>query len=398
MRTLSPISALVAIALACSALTTQPRLAAQSTNGDRYANGADSPESLRGLASDPSASSAMPRQLNPAEQDPAPGGALGNGAAFSAAQPFAPEEIPPQVSPHSSSTTLDQSRGIDDTTVPPHIPRESDTRLTPRPTTSKEWVSRLLTRPEEDELVGMPLTLDEAMQGSVGTRRQSEVVTAYWRLATAVAKYHAARFSTTTSPRETDVDAIRAKLEAFRAQHRLALVLGWPQGELPLPVSEPHVGSYNTRYDEIFAGQFSRGAWELDRSLPLMYQLVKACADNLSRQRPGTTEFRTGANEFLDAVRQYNLAIAEYALLAAGDSLSGRELVPLLIRVDRSDGQIARSSAQSQNRRRMAAVPSADVSPSRPGSDDELGGQLDLQQHAPVGQWRQRQSASRDIR
>jgi hypothetical protein len=180
-------------------------------------------------------------------------------------------------------------------------------------------------------------------------------------------------------------------------------VLQLPEGELPLPVSQPHVGSYNTRYKEIFSGRFHRGAWELDQTLPVQFELVKVRSDALSRTGPGTNEFRLAAIGFMESVGEYNLAIAEYALLAAGDSLTGRDLVPLLIRVDRENRRVAaertgQSSGPSLGRRRIASVtpPGAASQRSRTGAD---GGGLPVRSESggQAGGWQRRESTSPDL-
>jgi hypothetical protein len=277
----------------------------------------------------------------------------------------------------------------------------------PSPATAKDWVTRLLTSPESGGLPGDPLTLDEAIQGSVGRLRQTEVVTAYWRLAVAVAKYHAAAIGQLSSESDGQIELIASKLEAIRAQHRLAEVLQLPEGQLPLPVSHPHVGSYNTRYDEIYSDRFSRGAWQLHQTLPLLYEIVKARSDAIGRTRTGSAEFRAAASEFIDVVGEYNLAIADYALLAAGDSLSGRDLVPLLIRADRQKEQTAsaevagfgRSAAPPQGRRRLASVPPAGAVSAAPrAAAGESSPSFDPRANPQIGQWRQREPQSLDVR
>jgi len=50
----------------------------------------------------------------------------------------------------------------------------------------------LMSPPPGAELPGESLTLAQAMEGSYGKQRQTDVVSAYWQLAVAVAKYHAA--------------------------------------------------------------------------------------------------------------------------------------------------------------------------------------------------------------
>lgn len=228
----------------------------------------------------------------------------------------------------------------------------SESPRTAQPARSaKQWLAQMLAPPEGAKLSGEPLSLTDAMEGSFGRERQTEVLVAYWQLAVAVAKHYAAYeflgAGGATPPARPagplDADLRQTELDAVRAQHKLARVLQWEVGRLPLPSSQPHAGSYNTRYDEIFTGSNSRRAWELDQSLPLMYELVKARADRLASAGPDADTFLRSVDAFLDIVLEYNVAIAEYAQLATGDSLTGRDLVPLLIRVHREDDHVAGS-------------------------------------------------------
>jgi hypothetical protein len=191
----------------------------------------------------------------------------------------------------------------------------------------------------------------------VGRSRQEDVIAAYWRLAVATAKYHVAHqraqprpgeFQRSLAPgTEAEAELHHAKLQAVRAQHRLAQVLGWEPGRLPLAENLPHAGSYKTRYDEVFVGRQSSRAWELHQTLPVLYDLVKARATALAAAEADPALYARAANAFLDSIAEYNLAIAEYAVLAAGETLSGRELIPLLIRLEngKDDEQVARSRA-----------------------------------------------------
>jgi hypothetical protein len=174
------------------------------------------------------------------------------------------------------------------------------------------------------------------------------VISAYWRLSVAVGKYYAGLYAyeslsaaPTVSPSlarllaESTADLRQRKLDVLEAQHRLAQAIEWDAGRLPLPASRPHAGTYDTKYDQIFVTRASRRAWELNQTLPLLYEVLKARAEALSTQHTDPLAVRRLADDLLDAAGKYNLAIAEYALLATGESLSGRDLVPLLIRVDR---------------------------------------------------------------
>jgi hypothetical protein len=409
MRTLTQMTVLLGIALVQSTLDSQARLAAQTESARRYdeaaaSNASETPPSSRGNW--PSGTPAPLSQRWP----PTGEGQLlqGQGASpvdgsFAGNQPVAPEEIPAQGTPPSATALPETTLSTPGASIGSLDASQSQSTTPAHSLAPKEWVERFMEAPEGKLLPGVPLSLDEALEGSVGRQRQTEVVTAYWRLVVAIAKYHAAASTQDVSAAEGELALLSSKLDAIRAQHRLAQVLQLPEGELPLPVSQPHVGSYNTRYKEIFAGRFHRGAWELDQTLPVQFELIKVRSGALSRTGPGTDEFRLAAIGFMESVGEYNLAIAEYALLAAGDSLTGRDLVPLLIRVDRENGQVAaertgRSSGPSLGRRRIASVtpPDAVSRRSRTGADD-AGPPIRSESGGQAGGWQRRESTSPDL-
>ena len=62
-----------------------------------------------------------------------------------------------------------------------------------------------------------------------------------------------------------------AELHAIESQHVLADLLGWPLGEpLPLPADRPHIGTYQTKFDLLFANrQPPVRTRMIDRTLPV---------------------------------------------------------------------------------------------------------------------------------
>jgi hypothetical protein len=359
----------------------QPRLAGQAVGNDRYNpldinKQADLRQATR-LGSAPDRGQSVPPVTNgqAGSHLSQVQGAEGHSAAPPLATPQAPQGATPQpwtpggnpsaAAPLQTSEVLEQDLPATDLgarsdltggAVPPAEPiRRGETESAAErsanssATSAKERLSQLLSPPATAELPGEPINLATAMEGSYGRERQMEVISAYWQLAVAVGKYYVAcqaredlESGTSAGSNalsrlmvQSEGDFRQTKLDAVRAQHRLAQVLSWEPGRLPLPDNQPHVGTYRTRYDEIFASRTSRRAWELDQALPLLYDIVKARAEAVAGSELDPAAFRKAASQFLDAVGQYNLAIAEYAFLATGESLSGRDLVPLLIRASR---------------------------------------------------------------
>jgi hypothetical protein len=127
-----------------------------------------------------------------------------------------------------------------------------------------------------------------------------------------------------------------------------------PQTGLYFPTDAPLVGPYQTYFSVLFAGRAAPGrTWQIDRMLPIRLKTINdrtaavqsaasavhyaeeahargevdmrtvlACHDDLHRQR----------RDFLNAVNDYNVEIAEYAATVAGNAAPDR-LVAMLIHV-----------------------------------------------------------------
>ncbi len=181
-----------------------------------------------------------------------------------------------------------------------------------------DLVAEVLSPPVGGTLTGRLLTLAEALASARTRAQQLEVTHAYWRLTQAVGEYRQRfdeadrlrRFEARSedgpmlrSARASAVAALRgAEVAAVRAQHELAEAAGLPAGvPLPLPADPPHVGSYRTNYDEVFAA----------RSVPPRARLIHRV---LPLRREGI-DFRAAA-----------VQAAEDAVLAAGDAYRGKEV------------------------------------------------------------------------
>lgn len=264
----------------------------------------------------------------------------------------------------STTTTSPYSSATPVTSVPVRTESSANTG------SSKDWMRRFVTQPQHNGLIGEPVTLQEAMRGVRGHVKQIRMIGAYWNLSKKVASYNVAvsleqrlqnRLTGSTIPgegkyrAEIKLNTAQKKLAAIKAQADFAVSLYWKADKLPLPVSEPHVGSYRTRYEEIFANRRESKALRLHYLLPAQSELITAYVAVLNAKSATSSSdpfallaLRDESEKFLTAIYDYNADIAQYALLAVQDGMDGADIVPMLIKVNRpnrSEVEIARTSA-----------------------------------------------------
>lgn len=236
----------------------------------------------------------------------------------------------------------------------------------------ESMLEEVMTLPAGTTVAGRSVTLLEVL-GQVRDRgRRLAITHAYWRLVAALGEYRccwdeARQIQSigseaiesgllASAQQAADRELTAAELEVLNSQYALAEAAGLDaSGQLPLPGDRPHLGTYYTHFDEIYADQTAPGQTRLlHRTLPLEHKLigvrgeaVQAAenafqavnqayynrladgADVLAALREITTQRRA----WIDAVAAYNHSIAEYALTIAGPEISGRGLVGLLIKV-----------------------------------------------------------------
>ncbi len=125
-------------------------------------------------------------------------------------------------------------------------------------------------------------------------------------------------------------------------------------GVRPLAADLPHVGTYNTSLERVYARRVPPArAYLLQKTLPLRREVVTTRAQTVwaaqdayeaafdayrKRQLPlddvliAVDSLRTRRGQFLTAVRRYNDEIAEYALTSAPEGTSRETLVGMLIK------------------------------------------------------------------
>lgn len=248
--------------------------------------------------------------------------------------------------------------------------------------TAPRLLAAAMTPPEIEPLAGRAMPLLEVLTRTPNRLRQIEAVQAYWALTAAVGEYHFARteydqvdrlwHAAHTAPSGRNSASLarnqlalehssaaarlrEAELKALAAQNELAARLALPATDpLPLPFDVPHLGSYRTYFDVLFATRPPPPRLRLiDRTLPLRKKAVEARAEAVQAAQDGleavddayqvgeTTADVVAARvndvarqrqAFLAAVRDYNNDIAEYAISVAAASASPTELLPMLVK------------------------------------------------------------------
>jgi hypothetical protein len=214
----------------------------------------------------------------PPAQEPAPPAAPPEAAP---AEPAAPEASPP-AAPPLETAPQEKLEPLGD------VPKQ---KLRP-----PELLAEALATPTEGGLAGQPLELVQALARSGDRSQQLRIAQAYWRLAMAQAGYHWSLDaeqrlkhyvgSETASPAVASAlsaagaDVSDAELSVSQAQQELADLVGTPGGQLPLCVDRPHVGNYNTQYQEIFGARPAPPRIRLiHRTLPIRRKAIDAHAE-----------------------------------------------------------------------------------------------------------------------
>ena len=244
-----------------------------------------------------------------------------------------------------------------------------------------ELVREALVLPKSLELPGKSISLLDALVNTSDRRRQMATVYAYWRLAEEAGEYHyswqhvqylkllseviagveqgadagAARSAVGSRFAESNAELREAELRLTAAQTELMETAGIAaDGSRPLAADLPHVGTYNTSLEKVYARRVPPArAYLLQKTLPLRREVVTTRAQTVwaaqdayeaafdayrKRQLPlddvliAVDSLRSRRAQFLTAVRRYNDEIAEYALTSAPEGTSRETLVGMLIK------------------------------------------------------------------
>jgi len=291
------------------------------------------------------------------------------------APPVAPATLPPPGSlPPNASRPPSQ---------PPVAPPQPPVASQPPPQSeSSGLLARMLEpiaaqpgralTPADAALYARPMQLLEPLVRSGDRSRRLWIVQAYWKVAASFASircgteaferlelvapgadpHDRATLDVAAAAARADLADARARLNT--AQQELVDLARLPVGEpLPWPVDRPLADPYQTHFEAIFANRIATGRVRaIVRSLPARHEalaaraaavlaaekaMTMAEADHAKGKRPIEAVIAAHAalvgqqDDFLEAVRTYNLEIAEYAMAVAELSLPDDQFVAMLI-------------------------------------------------------------------
>ncbi len=239
------------------------------------------------------------------------------------------------------------------------------------PATPPEMIAAALDNDDAlNRLNGRRMTLVEALSYANTPQRQLEVIHAYWHLVSSVARYNlecrlirrledlrnsaADGFTKQRALASAAAAREEARCVALAAQHGLAQSAMLGVGDsLPLPGDAPHVGSYRTRFAEIFSVQPAPSRMRLiDRALPIHCKAIdararaivaadKSLAAAMADHDGGRGDLEGVVSRIAQLNRQhlalvesvcsYNHEIVEYAVASLAQPISGPALVAMLI-------------------------------------------------------------------
>ena len=290
----------------------------------------------------------------------------GSAAVESAAgQETAPWEAPP-VTPREQAPARDAAAVGGGAASNSVVPKAEPPQQAMKPIDLLESLSQ---PPVSGRLAGEAVTLIDAVATASSRSEQTAIVAAYWQLSTAITDYYLALRESTeletslggiTQPGAAWQEAKRAQATRVQLARRTAelaqlelhkLMKSSAIDGLPLPVDKPHVGAYETRYEQNFAGRQTNRSREMHEAIPVIYdnlkhQMAQVRADQnwldlVSRQRrpqsDGTLLLKTHEllglrrRQFVQTVLEYNLQIARYSELASPGRVGTQRLVAMLI-------------------------------------------------------------------
>jgi hypothetical protein len=308
-----------------------------------------------------------------------------------AAQPLSKETAEDSATARQAESTPQISRP--DTSalgIQPSFSAQGPTATAPETETDPAKVlAGMLETPLEGALTGTKLTLAQAVDNALSRADQTQRVVAYWDLSQAVADYYLAYKERTElaalrqgiSLPSPDWETARANTEArlqlatdrvHAAQAYLGAVTGnTTPGFAPLPADVPFCGPYETRYAQLFQSRSSALAEQLNELLPRLHSELLTCTVDIAEARKWmfTASDRRGLQsdgnellkayllftarrqQFLDAVREYNIGIVRYTETATPGTVETERLVAMLIRTGSSpqttfDTDVQRANAE----------------------------------------------------
>ena len=242
----------------------------------------------------------------------------------------------------------------------------------PRKMRPPELLAEAIANPADSRLKVRLIALVDVLARSNDRTAQKNAVIVYWRLAIAQGQYHYAlaardrlrRWAETRHKVTTLAESQLASAEAavddaefnvLKAGAELATLVGLEDGDhVPWAVDRPHVGAYDMKFDQLFAGKNVPARLRLihrtmpigRRAIDVHGEAVVAAVDALDateeEYRQGAADYQTVAawldrltterRAFLQSVLRYNDDIAEYAFSVAPPEADAKLLASILIR------------------------------------------------------------------
>jgi hypothetical protein len=226
----------------------------------------------------------------------------------------------------------------------------------------------MMTIPQTSRLSGEWVKLDEIVSSASPRGDQSKQIEAYWDLCSSIADYFLglreqdeirrlrglfpnAGAALQRAEQELAVRVGTAERAARASQLRLASLSGRGGDRLPMPADLPFCGTYETRYEQVFAGRSSAEAAALADLIPLRQAELQDACDAVNRtdallrgmsSRPGSLSDESvlqalelialERRAFVQIARDYNRRISRYVELARPGQIAPEQLIGMLIR------------------------------------------------------------------
>lgn len=224
------------------------------------------------------------------------------------------------------------------------------------------------------QVQGTPLSLVEALSGSLNTTQRKLIIQRYWRVAIANLKLTQAilyrdklgSLTAVTSSDQLELSAASSSARSSVAEKRLQLqnaqfdlMESMGRGTIQqMPTDSPYVGRYRTNFDQY--AQTREMPMELTRihhTLPMMLELMESRAETIAaiglRTQSGIEAYQAGMTKLsdllrlwetqqregealLESIQLYNHKISVYALTVAPQGLPAQLVVPMLIKSKRT--------------------------------------------------------------
>ncbi|MEC7447127.1 MAG: hypothetical protein VX500_12460, partial [Planctomycetota bacterium] len=255
--------------------------------------------------------------------------------------------------------------------------RNTDISLAPNRTgtqLAKSFLENTQQLSASMQVQGTPLSLVEALSGSLNTTQRKLIIQRYWRVAIANLKLTQAilyreklgSLTAVTSSDQLQLSAAsslaRSSIAAKRLQLQNAqfdLIESMGRGTIQqMPTDSPYVGCYRTNFEKY--AQTREMPMELTRihhTLPMMLELMESRAETIAaiglRTQSGIEAYQAGMTKLsdllrlwetqqregealLESIQLYNHKISVYALTVAPQGLPAQLVVPMLIKSKRT--------------------------------------------------------------